>query len=258
MYGGLRNIWKKNGSSLIFSLFLYLIIKFSVDFFRESALSDFATRTIFDIQPFQWFILIAGIACGLFLLLYERFYKSRPDPRPLNSPSLRKSVAYAISLSVVIYLFRGLFTWFELVALDLIFIPAILLISIHSFRSLSLLRIRLATSTFLVFPLLLVFSSFPQDTTKQHQSIRSFYKNDVKSYKRIDAGVSIGNFYSEMRYNPHEGDCGTVYTTEDYKHEFRMGGIGYSRIKKEDKLTTTVGVNLFAGVNRENNLTTSS
>jgi prolipoprotein diacylglyceryltransferase len=250
-----RNIWKKEGSSLIFSMFLYLIIKFSVDFFRESALSDIATQTMLDIKPFQWFMLIAGIICGLVLLLYERFYKSRLDQRPLNTPSLKKSVTYAILLSMVIYLFRGLFTWFELIALDIIFIPAVLFISIHSLKSVSLIRIRLATSSFLALPLLLIFNSFPQDTTEQHQSIRSFYDN-VKSYEKIDAGFSIGNFYGELRYNPHEGDCGTVYTTEDYKHEFRMGGIGYSRIKKEDNLTTTLGANLFAGVNRENNLTT--
>jgi prolipoprotein diacylglyceryltransferase len=250
-----RNNWKKEGSSLAFSLFLYFILKFSLEFLRDPSSSSVFTDVFQGIRIFQWFLLLAGIAFGLILLINEVY--SGPVTRQESRivPALSKSIIYAISLSLIIFIFRGMLTKFELAALDLEFVPAIILIAVHCIRSLTIARVRLAAASLMLFPVFMIMESFPQDSVKPHQSLQSFYKNDVKSYTRVDFGASTGNFYDQLMYNPQEGECGTSYTTENYEHVFRLAGMGYSKIKIEDRLTTTVGVNLFGGINRENNLT---
>jgi prolipoprotein diacylglyceryltransferase len=246
--------WKKSGSSLLFSVFLFFILRFAVGFFNDPTSENIPDQTIWGLMEFQWLQLILGILFGLSLLLPERFitpfFKS-----PGQFSTLRKSLLYVLFISLVIYLSGGLYSVYELIALDIILIPAIVLTAIHCLKSINIFRIRLAATSFLVFPVFLITQTIPQDTTKKHQSISDFYRTDVKSYNRIDFGISAGNYLSEVVYNPVEGECGTTYTIEDYRHELKMGGAGVSKIKTDGKLTSTIGINLFGGVNRENNLT---
>jgi prolipoprotein diacylglyceryltransferase len=250
-----RNIWKKNWSILIFSLCLFFIFRFTTEFFRDPASTYFASRDIWGLKEFQWLLLLSGIICGMILLVFEKFIKISRKESELITPSLGKSITYIIVLSAIIYVFKELFTMFELVSLDIKFIPAILLTTIHVYKSIPKIRIRLATTSFLIFPLFMIFQTFPQDTIKSRKSIDNFYKNDVKSYTRIDIGTSFSNYYGDLAYNPQPGFCGNTYTHEDYRHDFRIGGIGVSKTKIYDKSGTTMGINLFGGVNEENNLT---
>jgi prolipoprotein diacylglyceryltransferase len=251
----IRNKWKYKESNLIFSLLGYFVIKFSVEFFRDPSSSPFATGTFAGISKYQWIMLFLIVILSFLLVIYEKRSREFAVQNIESSPSLRFYVIYIFIVSLVIYFFKGLFTRFEIISLDLKFIPAIIMTGYYIFRELAGARIRLVSTSFMVLPLVLVFHSLPQDSTRGTQTISNFYHN-LKTYKRIDFGTSIGNFNSELRYNPHEEECGTSYTTEDYKHEFRLAGLGYAKVKKEDNLSTTLGVNIFGGTNKEFNLTT--
>jgi hypothetical protein len=162
-------------------------------------------------------------------------------------------LVYVLSVSAVIYAFRGFFTQFELISLNLKFIPAIILTAFYVFSSIKIVRIRVAATSLLILPLFLMSQTFLPDSIKT-LSYKDFY-SQVKSYKRIDLNTSFGNFYGDLKYNPHKGECGTTYTTEDYNYLYWITGGGISEVKKEGKSIFTRGINLYGGIFEEKNIT---
>jgi prolipoprotein diacylglyceryltransferase len=246
-----RNLWKKNISILLFSFFLFFIFRFFVEFLRDPSVSNFGSTVYFGIRLFQWIILISGVICGLLLLVGEKYAAVIQKDKISEEPSLNALVIYVVVLSALINLFHRVLTPFELISLNLEFIPAIVLIAFYVFKSLSFARVRLATTSFFIVPLLLISQPFLQDTAKITSSVKDFYQNEVKAYKKIDFGTSLATYYSAVEYNPHDGECGTMYSEEDYKYVYRLAGAGYSTVINNDKYTTTKGINLWGGMNKE-------
>ena len=245
--------WKKSWSALIFSLVLFFIFRFFIEFLRDPSSSNFETGYISGISMIQWFLLGLGIVCFIMLILNENKPGSVYADLPEHKTSLINPALYILSVSGVIYCFRGLFTPFELLSLNLKFIPAVILTAFYVFRSLKILRIRLATASFFAVPVFLATQTFLPDSTKT-LSYKDFYSH-VKSYKRIDLSTSFGNYYNNLNYNPHQGECGTTYTTEDYNYLYWITGGGFSDIKTEGKSTITKGINIYGGLLEENNIT---
>src|ERR1035437_5854912 len=252
----IEKLWKKSCSSLLFSLSLFFIFRFFMEFLRDHDSSNLKSNLIAGLEVLQWLFLIFGILCILVLFVNEKYFHINYAHYQINEPSFNKSLAYILVLSSVIYLFRGLFTQFEIISLDIKFVPAILLTAYNIYKSLTLAKIRLAMTTFLVVPVLLISQAISTDSTKNRKSVRDFYK-DIKTYRRVDVATSFGDFYNSVDYNPHQGECATTYTNEEYKHLISMGGVGISKIKKDEKTITTIGVNIQGGVDRVYNLTKS-
>lgn len=250
-----KDRWRKNWSVLIFSVCLFCLCRFATEFFRDTSATYVAYTFLWGIKKLQWILLLSGLALAIMLYVNEKIRFSRTLLSFSSAAPLGRSVIYLIVVSAVIYVFRGLFSKFELISLDMKLIPAVLLMAVTVFKSLPEIRLRLATTSYLVLPLLFITLTFPQDTLKTHSPVESYYRNEVKAYTRIDPGAMFGKYYSGVSFNPHEGYCGTTYTQEDYKHEFRMGGIGISRVKYIDDYIITYGVSLFGGTNKEYNIT---
>ena len=245
--------WKKTWSALIFSLMLFCIFRFFIEFLRDPSSSNFETRYIAGISLIQWFLLSAGFVSFIMLIVYENqrglvYADLHEHKKSLVNPAL-----YILTVSAVIYGFRGLFTTFELLSLNLKFVPAVILTALYVFKSLKIVRIKLATTSFFALPLLLVSQTFLPDSTKS-LSYKDFY-SQYKSYKRIDLNTSFGNYYNNLYYNPHEGECGTTYTTEDYNYLYWVTGGGISDIKTEGKSIYTKGINIYGGILEEKNIT---
>jgi len=245
--------WRRRWSALIFSLCLLAAFRFFMEFLRDAAVPANTFTTTFGINPVQWFLLAMAAACSLGLILTEKSSKTVFQGHQEAEPTLRVLSLFVLSVSVVIYVFRNLFTSFELISLNIRFIPAILLTAYYVFRSLKISSLRLTTTAFFVLPLLLAAQTFSPDSTGS-ESVKEFY-NDVKSYKRIDLNTSFGEYYSSVSFNPHEGYCGTAYTDEDYKYIYRLAGAGFSVVKKNEDFITTRGINLYGGIDKESNLT---
>ncbi len=249
-----RKLWNKTWSTLIFSICLFFIFRFIFEFLRDPASSNSDSASILGITMVQWFFLITGVGFAIILLLYEKRLKPIIQKHPDTRPTFKKSLLYVLSISVCIYTFRGLFTPFELLSLNMRFIPAIFLTAYYVYESLQTVRFRLAATSFFVLPIFLISQTFSPDSTKPG-FIKDFYQNEVKSFKRIDVSTSLGVYNSSVKYDPHEETCGTAYTTEDYKYIYRMAGAGFSNITKKRNLITTAGINLYGGISKENNLT---
>lgn len=154
-------------------------------------------------------------------------------------------VCYIIMLSIFIYVFNGLFSKYELVAVWMKFIPAILLTLYYLYSDNRVKKYRLVTSFLILIPLYIIAQTVQTDSTK------------FEKYKRLDFGGSFGSFFNEVRYNPQQGECGTSYQNEHYKHVYQVGGVGLSQVVKEGNNYTTYGLNLHAGSTITTSLTTN-
>jgi len=250
----LQKTLKKTGSTLLFSLFLFFIFRFFIEFVRDPSISNYSGRLLSGLTFVQWFFLAASTVCAILLIVYEKWLRPIVKIHSNANPSLRVSLFFVLTVSVVLYSMRGLFTPFELISLDIKFIPAIFLTGYHVYCTIRRVRFRLALTSFFVLPVFLIIQTTSPDTTKAI-ALKDFYNNEVKSYRRIDFGTSIGEYNTSVKFNPQEGQCGTTYTTEDYNYKYRMFGAGYASVKQKGKVMTTNGINLYGGINKENNLT---
>lgn len=247
-----RKYWKKAWSTLIFSFSLFFVMRFATGFLRDPDTFGTGTAAFPGLNLQHWSLLLLAFLGVTALFLNEKASHPLFKTIHITEPSLRFLALYAIILSTAILFFRGLFTGFEWLSLTIRFIPAVIILIVTVFRSVRPVRVRLTTASFFFVPLCLTLLSVPPDTTV-NTSARNFYK-DVKSYKRLDLSTSFGNFYSTTSYNPQEGECGTYYTEDDYQHIYRIGGAGFSKTMNDEKSSTTLGVNVFGGVNNESSL----
>ena len=247
-----RKYWIKAWSTLIFSFCLFFALRFVTGFLRDPGTFGTVTAFFLGLNIQHWSLLLIACISGTALLLNEKASHPLFRVLPGKEPSLKSLALYAIILSSAILFFRSMFTGFEWLSLTIRFIPAVVILIIAVFMSAKPARVRLTTASFFIVPVCLTVLSVPPDSTGNN-SARNFYR-DVKSYKRLDFAASFGNFYSTTSYNPREGECGTVYTHDDYQHIYRIGGAGFSKTKVEGTSATTLGVNVFGGVNNENSL----
>ncbi len=245
--------WKREWSIMFFSLSLFFAARFIAAFFREPAAMNFLNNDLQSVRVFKLLMIVFMSLSGILLFLNERKYISFEIKTDLPSPV--RVIKYTIVLSFAVYLLRGLFTGFEMTAVDMEFVPALFFISIYAFKNASILRQKIVATSFMTVPLFFIFQSLPQDTVRNLRPIRDFYSN-VSSYHQVDFGILTGNYKSEVAYKPVEGECGTSYTHEQYKHRMLMSGFGYSYFKKYGKATTIYGINTALGYTREENLTT--
>jgi prolipoprotein diacylglyceryltransferase len=247
-----QKVWTRKWSPVLSGLCLFALARFFTAFFRDPAASDIQAIVMPGFSLVQCLLVAMALVTGIILFLSEKKHEISHS-LPESASSLKNPLLFILILSALIYIVRGIFTPFELLSLSIRFVPAIIFAAIFVFRSAGSFRSRVAAGTLLAGPLFLMSHSFLPDTIKPGLVGDSY--NAVKSYKRLDLDMSAGDFYSTTMFDPHEGQCGTVYTQEDYRHIYRMGGAGISFISIKEKAITSTGINLYGGINKESNLT---
>ena len=232
----MRNYWKKNLSALMFSFFMFLIFRFLMEFIRDPASSQFDLNYVFNISIMQWILLSLGLTLGIVLLVYENYLKTDIIKNRVYSSSLRTDILYILTISFVLYGFNNLFTKYELIAVWIKFIPAVLLTLYYILTNFEYKRYRLVLSLVFLIPFYVMAQSTQNDSIK------------VVKYKQIDLGGSFGDFFNEVNYNPQQNECGgTSYTSEYYKNSYTIGGLGFSQVSRKGTTENTYGVNLHGG-----------
>lgn len=247
-----RNFWKKEGSQLLFALVLFSALRFTTEFFRDPSQANGAFFA--GLKILQWGAAGAGLISAILLCNIEKTEK-RWIPEPSCSLSLPGMIVYTALFSGVILMFRGIFTSYEILSVDIRLLTITAIIAVQSVRMLPTPAVRIASTSILLLPATLLAISLPQQTGT-HSSGGTFPDTVIASYRQIEIGGLSGGYLSDMVYNPHEGMCGTAYTHEDYRHQFRVASASYSSVLIGDRITTTTGVRMFGGINREFNLTT--
>ncbi|WP_027136435.1 prolipoprotein diacylglyceryl transferase [Gaetbulibacter saemankumensis] len=236
--------WKKNASALLFSLSLFFIIRFGIEFVRDAQGSQFNNLYYFGLRSYQWSMLGYAFLFILLLYIYERRTKIEWVKGLQNSPYIHADFIYVTIIAILIYTFKNLFSPYELAVIWIKFIPAIMLSLYYLYSDSRLKRYRFITTVILLAPLYVLAQTIPDKTLES------------KYYKRIDVGGSFGNFANSVNYNPQEGECGTSYSSQYFKQVYQVGGLGYSNVKIDEKKTFTYGANISGGNIKSTNLQT--
>lgn len=238
--------WKKNGSVMLFSIFLFTIFRFLIEFIRDPDSSQFNESYIMGIRSLQWIVLLIGLAIGSLLIFYEKSKDKEIFHHQVENSKMEMYISYILTISFAMYFFHELLSEFEFIVVLTKLIPTIFLVGYTVYKNDLSRKFRFISVCFLVTPLVLISQSVPSKST------------DIKKYKRIDVGTSFGSFQNEILYNPQVGECGTSYTHEIYEYRYSMGGIGYSQITKKGNKMTSYGINLYGGNNKEINITNNT
>ncbi|WP_169744661.1 prolipoprotein diacylglyceryl transferase [Siansivirga zeaxanthinifaciens] len=213
-----RKLWKKNFSAIIFALFLFFIIRFGVEFFRDHNLSSFSTQFYWGVWSYQWVMLGVAMLLLLALWYYEKVLKTDIVKGDQNSPIIHAEFTYITILSVLVYALNNLLMPYELLVIWILFIPAIILTFYFVFTESRLHKHRSLVSILLLTPFYVLAQTIPDQTPK------------IKQYNRIDLGASFGSFANEFKYNPQEAEnacgTGTNYSYEYFKQVYQLAGQG--------------------------------
>ncbi|WP_082332023.1 prolipoprotein diacylglyceryl transferase family protein [Mangrovimonas xylaniphaga] len=238
--------WQKALSALLFGLSLFFMMRFGIEFFRDPTGSQFSTLYYAGLRSYQWSMLAYGMIAGSVLWFYESYKGSDWLRGRENSPFLHADFMYIVVISVCLYSFRNLFSTYELLVIWVKFFPAIVLSVYYLYTENRLKPYRMAISVVLVMPLFVFAQTIPT------------HKTAIKTYHRVDVGGSFGDFANTVRYNPQQGDCGTVYDSEDYRQTYNVGGLGYSYIKEKNNKSLRLGANVHGGMVKSTNLTNNN
>ncbi len=238
--------WKKNGSVLLFSIFLFTIFRFLIEFVRDPASSQFNETYIMGIRSLQWIVLLTGLAFGSLIIIYEKSKIKEIFHYQGENRKIGMYISYVLQSQLLCIFFHELLSKYEFIVLIVKLIPTVFLVGYSVYENNLSRKYRFISICLLLTPLILISQSIPNKST------------NVKKYKRIDIGTSMGSFQNEIAYNPQVGECGTSYTHELYEYRYKMGGVGYSQITKKGYTMTTYGVNLHGGNNKEINITNNT
>ncbi|MCF1191743.1 prolipoprotein diacylglyceryl transferase [Mangrovimonas sp. AS39] len=230
-----QKYWKKNASSLLFSVGLFFLMRFGIEFLRDPNSSQFNTWHVFGMRMFHWSMLMYGVLVVLILLWYEKRRSLEWFPERKNALSFQNEFMVTILISMIIYTVKDLFTGYELIVVWMKFIPVVILLVYSLFTEVQLKEYRWITSIFLIAPFVVFAQTLPKDTIK------------TTKYHRFDVGGSFGNYINEVMFDPHQGTCGTTYNYEYYKQVYQVFGLGYSQVVTKKKTTYTVGANVSGG-----------
>jgi prolipoprotein diacylglyceryltransferase len=241
--------WNKNMSAMLFALCLYFSLRFGVEYFRDHSVSQFSTTYYLGIWSYQWGMLGLGLLLGVFLWIYEKRVRIEISTGRQNSPYIHAEFIYIVILSFVIYTFTNLLLPFELKAVWIMFIPAIILSFYYLFTETRLRNHRKIVGLLLLAPFYVLAQTIPDEAPK------------IKQYKRIDVGGAFGNFVNEVTFNPQQtqNECGTTtsYSHEYFKQVYQMAGAGYSQVTIKNNKMQTYGINVSGGNIKSTNLSSN-
>ncbi len=242
-----RRYWKKTWSALLFGLALIYSARFITEFFRDGFGSQFGTETWMGLRYIHWALLMMGILLFISVTFLEKGSGRTAKIKQLTFRGFKfGALDLVISLALITFAFRGVFSSYEWWALWITLIPALILTILRYLHIHSRDKYRWwALSAFLI-PVWLIA-----------QTVETVIYNDsltvkTEKFNRIDVGANIGSFYNELRSNPVTtgGNCGgssTTYTKTLLETEYGSWGAGYSKVKRSGAKETTWGVNGYLG-----------
>ena len=230
-----HKLWRRNASAIFFALFVFFMFRFGIEFIRDPEGSQFNGNFLLGLRIYHWAILGIGLLFGLIFLFYEKILKIELIKGRQNTPYIHADLMYIICLSVIIFVFSEFFSSYELVAIWLRFIPAILFTGYYLLTDNRLKPYRVVTSLTLLIPMYVIAQSLEVKDTVQ-----------IEKYKRIDIGGGFGDFMNKVTARvPGSGQpndlCGGTYydyETHYFKSKYSIFGIGASQIINKDKFTT--------------------
>lgn len=241
-----RKYFKIQGSLLLFSLLLVIVLRFITEFFRDPFPHTIGGGTFWIFSITQWAIL--PIAFLLFFILKMRESKNLPLTHPLNNDDLDLASSFALlaAYTSLLWLLRNWFSFSEMSALITDILVVISLMGYRFIQNYYKSPYRWLYFAFLTLPLVLMAQTFPDN--KPDSAL-------VKTYKSIKIGFATGNYQNSNDIGTGEG-CDRVSNTEYFEQKYTLAGAGFSITKEKPELeqSMTYGIKAFIGQHNETRL----
>lgn len=246
----LQKKWKASGSSFLFSMALYALVHFAVEFFRDPLAHTNGGAMVGALNQTQWGLIVV-IPLMVFLLVFREItWKPTELTVSVSMPPLPSIVLFYSFSAFLIWSFAGWLQLMELMSLMAAFVLAGLMTINYIFRNYRLIPYRLLYTCLLSGAFLLMSQTIPEAGTDSVPVRRS---------TSIGIGYSGGNYNnSKTNYAGGEG-CDAVYNTSYFNQKYSLGGaaLNFKSENLTNKFETNFGVNVYAGKHTETKLKSS-
>ena len=248
----LRHYWKAPLSSFTFSMILYTLARFTVEFFRDPVTNHGAATIFLGLKEIQWLLLLLGALFSFFIWLRERKQSLASSPDTVPAPGLGRLVCILAMLLLANWWMQPLFDFANKVVISLFLFLASMAIAWKGFRMFTLPKYRAVTAGCLFAACFLMSQShIPQN------------KDEKVTYTEIGGGAEFGQFYNQVAKNIGQStDCrgNPYYATSNFKtlkYNSALAGFSYAKMENRSAFKRTkYGVSLYFGADTEKGLDT--
>jgi prolipoprotein diacylglyceryltransferase len=228
---------KSSGGLFLLSIGAWATIRFFLEFFRDPVAHAMGGGLILGLKLMQWILLLTALAT--LYLLYRREVGGFQTKPADYSQSPKPMVVWSFLLVTVVFTWslRNWLSGTELLAMNLMLLPAIALSAHFLFKVHTVPAYRWTMLSTLVLPLFLMSQTWEQTDKKDSLA--------TKSFDFVNFGFSGGSLFSEAYYltSGSGQGCGSSYSYEYFKNSYWNAGFGYGREKEVGKNHLTYGLN---------------
>lgn len=241
-----RKKWKSEGSSFFFSVSLYLIVRFAVEFFKDPLAHTIGGKMMGMLNQTQWGILII-LPVLLFLLSFRELKYSPVQPFSQETeehlPRPASVISFLLLSAVMITLLSGWFSRVEIGVILLFFVLSAVLTLRYIFVNYRKVRIRVAYICFLLLPFVLMGQMIPREV---NDSVR------IRKSKSVGIGFASGNFDNSFETYQGEG-CDRIGRTGYFNQKYYLAtaAINFRNENLTGKYEINYGLNLSFGNHTE-------
>ena len=249
----LRRYWKAEGSLLLCSVILFLLMRFVVDFFRDPFTNKFGGQMFWILKVVQWQYLAGTILTTILLIYREKTYKSEALSRNGVQSGLKFQAIYFFTLVALFLMMHKWFRLSEIIAVNIAFLPALLLVGREIYLTLQIRKYKWIYVCSLILPLFLMSQTLPQT------EIDTSGTKKIITYRTIGAGFATGNYTDIGTYTTTNSGCGPYVEQHYFTQKYAAGGAGYSITRETPDRNKVVnyGAKVFVGEYQQFNQTDS-
>jgi hypothetical protein len=239
----LRKRWFRPGSSFLFSISLYLVVRFIVEFFKDPRAHTTGGGMIGALNQTQWGIM-AVLPVLLFILIYrEERQQFTVVPVPQMQPSFHSILTFLTASVLLIITLSDWFSFMEIFVILITFIITTVLTIAYVFKNSRYARYKMVYVCLLLLPFLLMSQTLPRQMEDSVQ---------IKKSKMISFGITGANFDNTHEIYTGEG-CDRIGNRSYFNQKYIVSGAGLA-FKNENvtkRFETIFGLNLILGRHTE-------
>ncbi len=243
---GFRNKWKKPGSSFLFSISLYLLVRFAVEFYKDPLAHTTGGVMIGFLNQTQWgIVFVLPVLCCLLFYRESRHSRSLPlSPKTQDqAPATASVISFLLLSAAIIAILAGWFRTVEIAVILLFFTLAAFLTVRHIFVKYTTAGTRLLYLIFLILPFLLMGQTIPRELSDSVRVIKS---------KSARIGFASGNF--DNTYETFQGEgCDRIGKKGYFNQDYTLAGatMNFRNENLTRRFETNYGLTLTMGNHSE-------
>lgn len=227
--------WKvrNNASRYFLALVLFSLIQFGAEFLRAPEYTVAFAQKYMGLKLLQW-IYLSFLSLNIFMLLMS---EKRREVKSFCSSGnfIVWNVVLLLAIVVCFYLLHPYLYLLEKYAINIAFIPALILAAIQLFNHVTIPRYRWASISMLIVPLTLMSQTIANEGKLQ------------KVHKTVGIGYHGGVFQNRIVHDTNPGSCDGRSYPNEFEQRYDLISIRYAVTKTREKSIFSYGVDASYG-----------